>query len=50
MVTIELWRVTSVCGYPNSVTSLTARLMPSPDIFATPIYEERFVVQYTVMQ
>ena len=49
-VTIERWRVTSVCGYPNSVTSLTARLMPSPDIFATPIYEERFAVQYTVTQ
>jgi hypothetical protein len=49
-VTIERWRVTSVCGYPNSVTSLTARLMPSPDIFATPIYAERFAVQYTVTQ
>lgn len=49
-VTIETWRVTSVCAYPNSVTSLTARLMPSPDIFATPIYEERFAVQYTVTQ
>jgi hypothetical protein len=49
-VTIERWRVTSVCAYPNSVTSLTARLMPSPDIFATPIYEERFAVQYTVTQ
>jgi hypothetical protein len=49
-VTIETWRVTSVCFYPNSVTSLTARLMPSPDIFATPIYEERFAVQYTVTQ
>lgn len=47
-VTIEAWRVTSVCNYPNSVTSLTARLMPSPDIFATPIYEERFAVQYAV--
>lgn len=49
-VTIETWRVTSVCFYPNSVNRLTARMMPSPDIFATPIYEERFAVQYTVMQ
>ena len=47
-VTIETWRVTSVCFYPNSVNRLTARMMPSPDIFATPIYEERFAVQYTV--
>jgi hypothetical protein len=49
-VTIEKWRVTSVCGYPNSVTGVTARLMASPDVFATPIYEERFSVQYTVTQ
>jgi hypothetical protein len=49
-VTIGAWRVTSVCFYPNSVTGITARLMPSPDIFATPIYEERFAVQYTVMR
>jgi hypothetical protein len=49
-VTIETWRVTSVCFYPNSVNRLTARMMPSPDIFATPIYEERFAVQYTVTQ
>jgi hypothetical protein len=49
-VTIERWRVTSVCNYPNSITSATVRLMPSPDVFATPIYEERFVVLYTVMQ
>jgi hypothetical protein len=47
-VTIERWRVTSVCAYPNSVTSLTARMMPSPDVFATPIHEETFAVQYTV--
>lgn len=47
-VTIERWRVTSVCFYPNTVTTLTARLMPSPDVFATPIYEESFAVQYTV--
>jgi hypothetical protein len=47
-VTIETWRVTSVCFYPNSVNRLTARMMPSPDIFATPIYEESFAVQYTV--
>lgn len=47
-LTIGEWRVTSVCNYPNSVTSLTARMMPSPDIFATPIYEERFAVQYSV--
>ena len=47
-VTIGEWRVTSVCNYPNSVTSLTARMMPSPDIFAKPIYEERFSVQYAV--
>jgi hypothetical protein len=49
-VTIDRWRVTSVCGYPNSVTRLTARLMPSPDVFATPIYQESFAVQYTVTQ
>lgn len=47
-ITIDTWRVTSVCFYPNNVTSLTARMMPSPDIFATPIYEERFAVQYAV--
>ena len=49
-VTIERWRVTSVCAYPNSVTTLTARLMPSPDILATPIYEEHFAIHYTVTQ
>ena len=49
-VTIGTWRVTSVCNYPNSVTSLIARMMPSPDIFATPIYEERFAIQYTVVR
>jgi hypothetical protein len=49
-LTIERWVVTSVCGYPNSVTTLTAKMMPSPDFFATPIYEKRFAVQYTVMQ
>jgi hypothetical protein len=47
-LTIDTWRVTSVCSYPNRVTGLTARMMPSPDIFGTPIYEERFVVDYTV--
>ena len=47
-VTIETWRGTSVCFYPNNVKRLTAPRMPSPDIFATPIYEERFAVQYTV--
>ena len=47
-VTIDTWRVTSVCFYPNRVTGLTARMMPSPDIFGTPIYEERFAVDYTV--
>jgi len=49
-ITIGTWRVTSVCGYPNNVTSLVARMMPSPDIFATPIYEKTFAVQYTVTQ
>jgi hypothetical protein len=49
-VKIDTWRVTSVCNYPNSVTSLTARMMPSPDIFGTPIYEERFSVQYSVVR
>jgi hypothetical protein len=47
-LTIDTWRVTSVCFYPNHVTTLTARMMPSPDIFATPIYEERFAVDLTV--
>jgi hypothetical protein len=47
-VTIGTWRVTSVCSYPNRITSLTVRMMPSPDIFATPIYEERFALQYDV--
>jgi hypothetical protein len=49
-VTIETWRVTSVCGYPNNVTSLNARMMPSPDISGTPIFERTFAVQYTVTQ
>ena len=49
-VTIQTWRVTSVCFYPNNVTSLIVKMMPSPDIFATPIYQERFAVQYTVTQ
>lgn len=49
-VTIAKWWVTSVCGYPNHVTRLTARMMPSPDPFATPIREKSFVVEYTVMQ
>jgi hypothetical protein len=48
LLTIGKWRVTSVCSYPNRVTSLTVRMMPSPDIFATPIYEERFAAQYDV--
>jgi hypothetical protein len=47
-ITIDTWRVTSVCFYPNHVTGLTARMMPSPDIFATPIFEKRFAVDYTV--
>lgn len=49
-LTIERWVVTSVCGYPNNVTILTAKMMPSPDISATPIYQKRFAVQYAVMQ
>lgn len=48
ILTIDTWRVTSVCSYPNRVTGLTARMMSSPDIFGTPIYEEHFVVDYTV--
>jgi hypothetical protein len=47
-VTIGTWRVTSVCFYPNTITRLTARMMPSPDITAKPIYEEGFAVQYAV--
>jgi hypothetical protein len=47
-ITIDTWRVTSVCFYPNHVTGLTARMMPSPDIFGTPIFEKRFAVDYTV--
>ena len=45
---IEAWRVTSVCFYPNTITSIHVRMMPSPDITATPIYEERFPAQYDV--
>ena len=44
-VTIKQWRVTSGRPLPDSVTSVTAPLMPSPDIVATPIYEERIAVQ-----
>ena len=47
-ITIDTWRVTSVCFYPNHVTGLTARMMPSPDIFGTPIFEKRFAVDYAV--
>jgi hypothetical protein len=47
-VTIDTWRVTSVCFYPNNVTRLTVRMMPSPDISATPIFEKQFAVQYAV--
>jgi hypothetical protein len=47
-LTIDTWRVTSVCFYPNHVTTLTARMMPSPDILATPIYVKHFAVDYSV--
>jgi len=50
MLTIETWRVTSVCSYPNIVASLDAGMMPSPDISGTPIFERTFVVRYTLMQ
>ena len=47
-VTIDKWLVTSVCAYPNAVTTLTARMMPAPNVFAQPIHEEQFAVPYTV--
>ncbi len=50
MVTVEKWLVTSVCGYPYAVTTVRARMMPSPDVFAQPIHETLFALQYTVTE
>ena len=47
-VTVEKWLVTSVCAYPNTVTTVDAQMMPSPDVFAQPIHKQQFAVQYTV--